>query len=167
GCSRSLKTTVSISPFEHFTCVYAALEFFWSNKEVIHPVLFACTRRTCGHRHADVQPVYTITQARYHRRFTNRCETCQHGKPSAVISDTHRRLLGKAETLQKGMTLTVAQAAQTAGLSDFEVFHDLASFNLANLWKSFKQCRNLGLTDDLIGLCLLKDVLQGGVTALE
>src|SRR5699024_3091766 len=164
---RSLKTTVNISPFEHFTGVNAALEFFWSNKEVVHPVLFAGTRRTCCHRHAEVQPVYTMTQARYHRGFTNSGGPCQHDKASAVISATHRRLLGKTETLQKGTTLTVAQAAQTAGLSDFEVFHDLASFNLANLWKSFKQCRNLGLTDDLIGLCLLKDVLQGGVTALE
>src|SRR5699024_10869022 len=106
---------------------------------------FAWARGACRHGYAEVELVYFMTQARDHRGFTYSGRPCQHDKASAVICATHRRLLGKAETLQKGTALTIAQAAQTTGLSDLEVFHDLTSFDLANLGRASRRADTLVL----------------------
>ena len=73
----------------------------------------------------------------------------------------------EAEALEQSAALTVTEAAQTAGLGDLELLHDLASLDLAHLRHCLEECGDLGLADDLVGLSLVQDLLEVGVSTLE
>src|SRR5699024_10975187 len=115
------------------------LELVRGDEEVVDAVDFAGTRSAGGHRHAEVQAVDVAAQAMNHSGLTHRGWTGQDDQPTRGVLAGHSLVLGEAEALQQGATLTVTEATEAAGLGDLELLHDLLGLDLAHLREGLEQ----------------------------
>src|SRR3954453_10325165 len=71
------------------------------------------------------------------------------------------------EALDERGDLVRAEAADTAGLGDADLFHDLPGAHLAHAGQRLEEGGDLDLADDLVGLALLDDLAQRALGVLE
>src|SRR3954468_1768505 len=71
------------------------------------------------------------------------------------------------EALDERGDLVRAEAADTAGLGDADLFHDLPGAHLAHAGQRLEEGGDLDLADDLVRLPLLDDVPEGALGVLQ